>query len=441
MAEVAAKAEPVKKRGIDSRKLQLRCKDMKKYEDIDDKFYEFVKKHIVDNPKSLLLKKGIAEDGDATRFAIVQIECRQKTKSKLEEILQEERFLFPCLQAAEQASHQSVAAYHARLAGSGQKIIDLTGGLGIDSFAMACAGNEVTTIELDGERAAALRHNSRLLAPDHMEIIEGDSMAYLGAHPEAHFDIAFVDPARRDDTGRRAYFFKDCVPNIIANYSLISRCADRLLVKGSPIIEPKKVMEELPGVEEIHIVSVKNECKEVLTICNLQRDARATEVEAECVLTAVDLSNDSHAPELSRYSLRVSQLGQSDAPIAERCDIHPGAYLYDPNAALHKIRCATKLCADFNGLKRLSANTDLYISDNLHPDFPGRRFRIESIPDKKECKAMTGSRCDVATRNYPLSAEQLRKKMKLHSDTESYIFGCRLGKKEEALLIKCRKDC
>lgn len=404
-------------------------------------FWEYVKTHTADDPHKLILSDSGKNVGFSVEMAAVQIECRRRTRRKLAMYLEEERFLFPSLLAAEQATHQCVSSYHALLAGTGHKMLDMTAGLGIDAFRAAVAGNEVTAVEIDAERAAALRHNRSVLGLDNMKIVEGDSLAYLttGAGANRHYDIIFVDPARRDALKNRTFLFKDCLPDIVTNYDLIAKHAHKVMVKVSPVIDIAQSIRELQGISEFHIVCVNGECKEVLIV--IEADKMSRDPIIDPIIKVADLKDltDGRVEHITRWECKFSELS-NEAPIAEPEDFLAGNYLYDPNAGLHKINSAKVLTGSYADLRRAAANTDLYVSLQLYEDFPGRIFKIDGELDKAAQKALKGEQREVATRNYPLGAEDLRKKLKLKPGGNGrYIWGLRAGRKAQPLLIEAAR--
>lgn len=425
---------------------------MKNNFELGRNFHEYIKKNSSADVRGLILAAHGRNHDFPVRFAVTQIECRQKTSRKLSSFISHDDFLFPSVQAAEQATHQCVAAYHARLVGCGKRIADLTGGLGTDAFTLAANGNSVTACELDPERAEVLSHNAGVLGLTDVEIENVDSIEWLRQRTgQKPFDMIFVDPARRDAADRRKFILRDCLPDIVGSWNTIQSSARRIMVKASPLLDIECALQEIPGIEEIHLVCVKGECKEVLLIAagteaagradnySSSAIAAAPVTTASPAITAVDLDDtpDASLREISRWECAYDALGTA-APIADISAITPGTYLYDPNAALHKLRCASALCEAYPGLFRVSANTDLYWSAVLIEDFPGRRFRIESVPDSKEIKKLKGARREVAVRNYPLTAEQLRTKLKaLPGGNENFIYGCRAGDKGTTLLLDC----
>ena len=395
-------------------------------------FFEYIKNNLNADPKRLYLCVNGKNMGFPAEFAVTQIECRQKSTRKLSSFVRHGEFLFPSTLASEQSTHQCVAAYHARIAGSGKKIVDMTAGLGIDAFTFAREGNMVTAIELDDARAAILRHNTEVLGLRNVEVIEADCLEWMKSKNAGSYDILFIDPARRASDNRRTYLFKDCIPDIVSNLHELRSFASVMMIKASPILDISGIIKEIEGVTSIHIVCVKGECKESLVILDSSRPAGNPEI------IAVDLDEDENAEIRIRslWKTRFSDLG-GDCRLAELSDLEGEVYLYDPNAAVHKLNCREALSRDFPDLKKLSVNTDLYCSRIRHDNFPGRVFSISGIIDKKSARSLCKSRCEVAVRNYPLTAEQLRKKLHLSSGGESFIFGCSVGVRQKPVILHC----
>lgn len=407
---------------------------MKKSGSNGTELFEFIKKNSGSDPRALSLALHDKDLGFPLPLAITQIECRRKCIRKLAEFLKCERFLFPDTQVAEQATHQCVAAYHAMLTGSGHRIIDMTAGLGIDAMTLARCGNAVTAIEMESDRVAALRHNTKELAVPDIEVIWDDSIGWLKKHPDLRFDILFVDPARRDSADRRTFLFRDCRPDIVTEIDMLRRCARRIMVKASPILDIERMVSELPGMTEVHVVCVNGECKEVLGVIDTENPCD------DYMIHAVDLHDkpDASVSVISEWRMARGQAG-AGAPPAGTDDMAPGYWLYDPNAAIHKLNCQRELCRRFDGLRRVSPNTDLYVSRTRQPGFPGREFRIVRNIDRREAKRLGGERREVMTRNYVTGADELRRRLKVISGGNLYITGCRWGDKAVPTLLECRK--
>jgi len=413
---------------------------MKNISEPTQDFYDFIKNHASDDVQRLYMTvHGKQYDFDAAG-AICQIECRRKTARKLSKWLREDRFLFPCTEVAEQSTHQCVASYHASLAGSAKRILDITAGLGIDAFTMAEAGNEVSAFELDKDRATALRHNARTLSLD-VEIIEGDSIEYLQTcNARQRWDLVFADPARRDADRNRLYFLHDCRPDIVSNLPVLAAHTTCIMIKASPMVDLNNAMKELGCVTEIHIVCVKGECKEVLLQCRAGKMPGSSDAVChdDVKVRVVDLEDmdDASVKFRSRFDMLMDESANTKT-YADTDNLATGSYLYDPNSGVHKLNCGQKLCETFSGLKKLSHDTDLYVSERLHEDFPGRIFRIIELPGRKELREMKGRDCEVAVRNYTMKAEALRSKYGLKSGGDMFLFGCKVGIRQTPVLVQC----
>lgn len=397
-------------------------------------FYDYIKNNSKADPKQLYLSAKGKNLGFPAEFAVTQIECRQKTARKLSAFLNRSEFLFPSTLAAEQSTHQCVASYHALIAGTGKTIADMTAGLGIDAFSFARGGNMVTAVELDHMRAEILKHNSEVLELHNVDVVEADCLKWMRSKKSGVFDILFIDPARRGSDSRRTYLFRDCLPDIVSNMAELRSFAPVMMVKASPILDISGIVREIDGVTSIHIACVRGECKESLIILDGSRPAGNPEI------VTVDLEADDNAGVLIRsiWKTAFADLG-GDCALADLQDLREGMFLYDPNAAVHKLNCQSALCKDFPDLKRLSANTDLYCSHVRYDSFPGRIFSISGILDKKSARSIQGSRCEVAVRNFPLTAEQLRKKLHVCSGDDSYIYGCSVGVRPKPVMLRCQR--
>lgn len=397
-------------------------------------FFDYIYNNLSANPKSLILR----DSGKAFDFpllsAITQIECRQKTRRKLSSFISNPHFFFPSTLSAEQATHQCVSRYHSELFEPCQKIIDITAGLGIDAFTFASAQNEVYAFELDKDRADALNWNKEILNIANIKVYNGDSIQWIHQNLEnIHFDILFADPARRDSYGNKTYFLRDCQPDLLTVLDSLKSIADKIYIKASPILDLTNTIKEVPDISEIHIVCIKGECKEILIICS-------KEPQSPLKIVVADLEENYEAS--VQYISRFSTCWEShNMPVSyfKIKDLKIGLFLYDPNAGIHKLGCPGVICEAFPKLQKLSRNTDLFISDTLYENFPGRRFMIEEIITKKDFKNYKNKRRDVIVRNYPITAVDLSKKLKVESDTDNFIIGCRIGAKEVPTLLDVSK--
>lgn len=400
-----------------------------RYDSLPDSFYIFVAEHDHDNISDLALKYKGKFDNVLLDLALTQIECRRKVEIKLKPFVESYSFLFADTLSAEQSSDYRVALYHADIVGRDNLILDMTAGLGIDTMTLAKQDNTVTAIELDASRAEALKHNADVIGLQDFEIVNADSIEFL-ERCDRKYDVIFIDPARRKSDNRRVYGFSDCEPDILENMSLLQDHADRIVIKASPLLDITQTIRDLNSLESIHIVSVKGECKEVLAVLNDKRKKAPR-------IHVVNLG-DNGVESLFEIDFE-SFLTKNNCDIAEENDMAAGKYLYVPNAGMMKVDAGGVLCARFEGMKKISPNTNLYVSDRIHHDFPGAIHEITMIPDKKDLKGCRNERYNVSTRNYPMEAETLRKKLKVKEGNEKFIYGFRAFRKEVPMLIVTRR--
>lgn len=357
------------------------------------------------------------------RFAVMQIECRKKAKNKIPELLANERFLFPKAISAEQCTHQQVAQFHASLFLSTDSVLDMTMGLGVDSYYISRRVASLKAIELDEEIAAAGAHNYAFT------VVNADSVAWL-TQTDERFDAVFIDPARRGDGGARLYGLADCAPDVLGILPTIKAHAKRLYIKASPMIDVTQSMRDLaPHLTDVWAVSVKNECKELFF-----------EVDFGVECTDVQL----HA--LNFEAGGTQEFAVDSAALAvEGCYGSPsaGQYLYEPNASVMKIGAFAALTRQFPILQ-IAKNSHLYYSDDFVEDFPGRKFVIDSIIpfSGKEAKAVgkQHKQLNIATRNFRLSPDELKKRLKVRDGGDCYLFATTLANGEQVLLLTRKAD-
>lgn len=395
--------------------------------DNSDLITEFARVHKFDDPATLILKYGGKDIGFDLDLAVIQIEARRKTATKLKSFVSHPEFIFPSILAAEQASDELVGRYHASLVGHGHKVCDMTAGLGIDSMSVAMGGNDVTAIDIDRDKTEALWHNARVMGIHSLSAVCGDSTEFI-RNTVNGFDTFFIDPARRRYDNSRTYFFKDCVPDVTSFYQDIMARGARLFIKASPLLDISSIREQFDSLASIHVVCVRGECKETLLELRPNASLRA--------VTAVNLTDGGID---SIDEITQEYLHRRDFPTASVEDIVPGIYLYEPNAALMKINSSAYLCNKYQGLTKIANNTHLYISDVRIDDFPGRKLMVDMILDRKRQRAMKGMRYNVAVRNYPEPAENLRRRLGIKEGGDSFIYGFRAGINESPIIVSAHK--
>lgn len=384
---------------------------------INEQTWDFIRQHAADDVRKLALQGTKDADVDLP-MALQQIAGRQAALKKLPLWAAQENVLYPPHLNMEQCSSEQTARYKAKLAGSGDTYVDLTGGLGVDFYWMSQGFKQRHYIEQNADLCALAEHNFRVLGHD-CSVYCCDTAIYLANMP--HVDVIFLDPARRNEHGGRTYDIKDCTPNILELLPLLMEKADRVILKLSPMFDWRKAVDDLKYVTEVHIVSVDNECKELLLVLE----------QTERPLRLVCVNNDQHF-EIVKESIPLTS--------------HPSSltsehYLYEPNASIMKAGCFAEVEERFP-VRQISQNSHLFLSPVEIENFPGRRFRICAISsaNKQSLKMALADieRANITVRNFPMSVEQLRKKLRLKDGGDTYIFATTKADGTHGLYI-CRK--
>lgn len=370
---------------------------------------KFVQDHLREDPAQLLFRYSGKVDFDL-KFTVQQIQARQKAKSKLPTWVANLGIVFPASLSLEQASSEETAKFKSKL-GHGQVMIDLTGGFGVDTFFLSKHFEQAIYCERNGDLADTVRHNFNLMVPGKLEVVTGDSLEFF-AKSNRVFDLTYVDPARRGEGNQKLYKLADCEPDVVGHWSLLRSKSKSILIKSSPMLDIKQAISEIPDIQQIWVVSVKNEVKEVLLFW--ERDAS----KVDRVIRAVDL----HANEATEFSFTFEEEETSESIFGL-----VGKFLVEPNAAILKAGAFRSFGKRF-GLKKLHPNSHLYTCDDFKGEMPGRVFEIkEEIKDpKKQLKLLfPDGKVNVITRNYALSADELKKKYRLSDGGDSFLIGTR----------------
>ena len=345
------------------------------------------------------------------------------------------------------------------------EFVDLTGGFGVDfSYIASRLGVKSMYVERQAHLCEAAKENFGRLglknaivkngdgievlhsfaskkeaaASDSLGITEDQSQSLLKTN--LGLKLIFIDPARRDDAGNKVVSLKDCTPDVTLLQEEMLSKADYVIIKLSPMLDWHRAVSELNCVQEVHIISVNNECKELLLVLSARN---MDEMEAS--------SADGAAGEVKHAgNLRIYCVNDAQSFVCDELDMESSSvkiapstleemqYLYEPNASLMKAGCFSILSKRY-GAKMLSKNSHLFVSRDLIAAFPGRSFRIIAISsfNKKELKRhLSGiTKANIATRNFPLSVAELRKRLKLKDGGETYIFATTLSDESHVLVI------
>ena len=408
-------------------------------------------------------------------FALDQIRGRKMARAKLPRWANIDGIIYPPHISMEQCSSESTALYKAELAARllglsassfSEEIgfVDLTGGFGVDfSYIAARLGMKSMYVERQAHLCDAAKENFERLGLKNAIVKNGDGIEVLHSFHSKKKDAAsaddslgitydqprsllktnlglkiiFIDPARRDDAGNKVVSLKDCTPDVTVLQEEMLLKADYVIIKLSPMLDWHRAIGELSHVREVHIISVNNECKELLLVLSARNmgEMEASSADGE-VKHAGNLRiyciNDAQSFVCDELDMESSSVKIALSPLEEM------QYLYEPNASLMKAGCFGVLSERYDA-RMLSKNSHLFVSREPIAVFPGRSFRIIAVSsfNKKELKRhLSGiTKANIATRNFPLSVAELRKRLKLKDGGEIYIFATTLSDESHVLVI------
>ncbi|SDM60738.1 class I SAM-dependent methyltransferase [Pedobacter antarcticus] len=347
----------------------------------------------------------------------MQLASRKKAEKKLPDWFKTKGVYYPPLLSMEQCSSETTAEFKATLV-KGESLIDLTGGFGVDCYYFARKFSIVIHCEYNAALSDIAASNAHPLQEKNIQFINGDGIEYLKAS-NAQFDCIYLDPARRA-AGSKVFQLKDCSPDVVQHLGLLLSRSNQVMVKTAPLLDISAGLKELTNVAEVHIISVKNECKELIWI--LKRDFQGSpEIVAHTI-------ND----QIKHFSFRRGE----EKIVAPEEEPVQGHYLYEPDVALLKSG-AFQLIAERYGLYRIHPQTQLYHSVELQSQFPGRIFKIDSIKTAGELKKEKGLMGNVIVRNYPDKAAALVSKYRIQPEDHIFYLFTQSTKKGK-IIIKAR---
>ncbi|TRX21534.1 THUMP-like domain-containing protein [Flavobacterium franklandianum] len=349
-----------------------------------------------------------------------QIEAKTKSKEKLPHWFATKNIIYPSKISVEQTSSEKTASYKSEIV-SGESLIDLTGGFGVDDFYFAKKINKVTHCEINPELSNIVKHNFEQLNVKNIRCLSGDSLEIL-SQLKAEYDWIYIDPSRRSDAKGKVFMLKDCLPNVPEHLDFLFNSSDRILIKTAPLLDISAGLSELKNVKSIHIIALENEVKEllwelhknyfgktILKTINIVKEKRDT---FEFVF-----NENSENPE---YGL-------------------PANYLYEPNSAIMKSGGFDEI-GIFYKLKKLHKHSHLYTNSEIIA-FPGRIFEIDNTIEyhKKEMKIfLEGKQFNITTRNFPETVDSIRKKWKIKEGGKQYCFFT-TDENDNKIVLICKK--
>ena len=412
---------------------------------------EFIREYRERDIRQLALQANRFPDVDMP-YALDQIQGWQIARRKLPKWAACDGVIFPPHLSMEQCSSEPTAQYKLNLAmewttlnselstqncrrqqfktqnskfKTSTRMTDLTGGFGVDFSFTSCAFAAATYVERNEQLCHIVEHNLPLLGLNNATVVCADAVEYLSTvEPQT---MLFLDPARRDEHGAKTVMLADCTPDVVQLLPKLLEKSRFTMLKLSPMLDWHKAVDDLQGaVREVHIVSVGGECKELLLVLS-------TVVESELKVYCADLSTASDTSSIFVYT------PGSSAPVANsKLKTQNSKFVHEPNASIMKAGCFDELAAAY-GVSPVSRNSHLFLSDEPVEDFPGRSFVVERVTtmNKSELrKALVGvEKANIATRNFPLTVAELRKRLKIKDGGDVYIFATTTAEGEHLLLI------
>lgn len=395
------------------------------------KIGDFIVQHANDDIRNLALQASRWPEIDMS-YALEQISGRQKAKHKLPTWAETEGVVYPPRLSMEQCSSEQTARYKAAIArrllkdSANTSMADLTGGFGVDFSFLSREFSKATYVERNPQLCAISSKNFELLALQNITIVCGnaeDQIESIG-----HTDLIFLDPARRDLHGGKTVAIADCTPNVSVLWPQLLSKACFVMLKLSPMLDIEKAVRDLGGnIAEVHIVAVQGECKELLLVGSVKHKSSPA-------VHCVNLKNNDEMDCFSYHVQEKIPVDLFNGDLLASTDL----LLCEPDATIMKAGCFGELCNQFS-VEAIAPNSHLFLANKPPKNFPGRCFKIlhTSTMNHRELKAALASmdRANVAVRNFPLSAEALRTKLKLKDGGQTYLFATTDREKRHVLLI------
>lgn len=377
----------------------------------------FLKENASKSSSKIAFKKSPFEGVTSSELA-EQIDSLQRLKNKLPHWLECENIYYPPRRNAEQCSSERTALYKAGLV-KGDYVIDLTGGFGVDTWAFSQQFKQIKYCEINPNLFSIAEHNFKSLRCNNVQC-HCDNGLEIISKQNTSYDLIYIDPARRDKHNRKMVGFADCIPDVIANKTLLLHHSSCIMLKASPMMDISLALEELQNVKEAHVVSVKNECKELLFL--LEKDW-----EGEPIIKAVDLNENDCVFSFSRQEEQNNNPNYSE----------PLTYLYEPNSSILKAG-AFNVLTELYYVKKLHPFTHLYTSEKLISNFPGKTYKVTAISDynkKAIAKHLPNKKANIKTYNFPHSPEQVKKKLGLKDGSNKFLFGVKTAEEKYQIIL------
>ncbi len=363
---------------------------------------DYINAHLGADIAKMALSKNPFEEIDFKEI-LNQISAKTKAENKLPTWFNTQNIIYPSKISVEQTSSEITAEYKASLV-SGESLIDLSGGFGVDDYYFSKNFQHLVHCEMQEDLSEIVAHNFKALNAKNIQCKFGESTQILKEINQS-WDCIYVDPSRRNESKGKVFMLSDCSPNVGELLPLYLSYSKTILIKAAPILDITAAMQELIYVKEIHLVAVNNEMKEILFL--IEKGFRE-EPKVVCI--------NFNKTEIQKV------LFQLNGEVCSHYSL-PKQYLHQPNSAIMKSGEFNQL-SDQLDLPKLHQHSHLYTSEN-QITFPGKSFKIEKILDYNKAgisKISALKKANITTRNFPLSVEELRKKIKVKDGGDSYCF-------------------
>lgn len=403
------------------------------------KIAHFIETHADDDVRQLALQGRRWPDIDMP-YVLDQIAGRQRARQKLPTWASTAGIVYPPHLNIEQCSSEPTARYKAQVATGGESMVDLTGGFGVDCHFLGQQFTNVTYVERDARLCQLAHHNFNILDDRRFRVICQTAEDFLPTLGQV--SLIYLDPARRDIHGQRTYGIAECTPDLGKLLPVLFQHTNRVMVKLSPMLDWHEAVTTDPTghrcwpVEAIHIISVDNECKELLWL--LRKDYTG-----ETVITCANLSTHGDDDAAFSFTYQNRQKRQEKPPKTSiPSEENEGArFLYEPNASIMKAGCFQQV-AERYGVTPLAVNSHLMVNTHKIDKFPGRKFLISAISsmNKRELHRLLNgvTQANITTRNFPLSVADLRQQLHLREGGHLYLFATTLSNGRRAIFF-CQK--
>lgn len=365
----------------------------------------FIKENINADTFSLSLKKNQFKIENIEE-CILQIKARQKSKLKLPNYYENYDLIFPPPLSIEQSSSELTANYKSTLINKGEKFADLTAGFGIDFITISEKFINSYYIEQSQELFNLAKYNFNKLNIQNIELFNTTSKQFLLNTPH-NFDLIYIDPARRDQNQKKVFLLEQSNPNILEILEIMKQKSKQIIIKLSPMTDITYLLNKIKNINEIHILSHKNECKEILLILN----SKENQLHQNPIFKAVLLNKNI----VQKFNIE-----DINKPISTN---KPQKYIYLPDVSIKKLNVENSIALQFN-LQKIDTQANIYTSEQYYKDYPGRIFELISqhkLGDKKLIRNINGQKYNIIRRNINSTPQQLKKKYKVQDGSENYL--------------------